>query len=189
MHNEIVRKFPYHQKLNTCHEGEFVPHEAGNQFLAEIPKAYFAYEDDLSIYDGIRIEKKLRENGYRSVHYILSYKGVYVELQTRTIYDEAWSDCDHSYVYKHDENKSHAALQVMSKILCEYTNASNDYGDLMKHIYDQSPIFDAGVAKFITSADVKDEIKKLLDRFSRAQIELKQLLDNIHVEEGGVSGV
>ena len=33
--------------------------------------------------------------------------------QVRTIYDEAWSDCDHNYVYKQDENKSHTALEQM----------------------------------------------------------------------------
>lgn len=49
--------------------------------------------------------------GYRSIHYTVSYQGVYIEIQVRTIYDEAWSDCDHNYVYKQDENKSHTALE------------------------------------------------------------------------------
>jgi ppGpp synthetase/RelA/SpoT-type nucleotidyltranferase len=119
----------------------FIPHPSdGSNCLAEIPKAYHAYGDDLSVYDGLKIDTKLKENGYRSVHYIVSFMGVYIEIQTRTIYDEAWNDCDHNYVYKKETHVSHSALSELSSALSMLTNASNDLGEKMQYIYEKEVI-------------------------------------------------
>ena len=36
---------------------------------------------------------------YRSLHYIVKYKGYYVEIQARTLFEEGWSEVDHDIVY------------------------------------------------------------------------------------------
>ena len=36
---------------------------------------------------------------YRSLHYIIKYKGYYVEIQGRTLFEEGWSEIDHDIVY------------------------------------------------------------------------------------------
>lgn len=36
---------------------------------------------------------------YRSVHYILKYKGVYLEIQVRTLFEEGWGEVDHAIRY------------------------------------------------------------------------------------------
>lgn len=143
LHDEIVKKFPYKAE-NEYIDNRFIPHSDGDQFIAEIPKVYYSQNDDLSMFQGCLVKPLIKESGYRSVHYVISFMNKYVELQTRTIYDEAWSDCDHHYVYKHEENKSHAVLKELSDILCESTNAANDLGDLMQEIFDNENVLDIG---------------------------------------------
>ena len=53
---------------------------------------------DTRIYDENLIE--IKSNGiYRSLHYIIKYKGYYVEIQGRTLFEEGWSEIDHDIVY------------------------------------------------------------------------------------------
>ena len=125
MHNKLLEEFPYDEN-RSYEEGKLLEHVSGMNVQAEIPKAYYAEGDDIKRYvDNSLIPKKHKMN-YRSIHYTISFKGVYIEIQIRTIYDEAWSDCDHNYVYKKEDNKSHTALEQMSGILARLTNLSND---------------------------------------------------------------
>jgi GTP pyrophosphokinase len=141
LHDAIIKEFPYANDMRLYENSMFIPHPSdGSNCLAEIPKAYHAYGDDLSVYDGLKIDTKLKENGYRSVHYIVSFMGVYIEIQTRTIYDEAWNDCDHNYVYKKETHVSHSALSELSSALSMLTNASNDLGEKMQYIYEKEVI-------------------------------------------------
>lgn len=110
MHKEILSEFP--MALDRVYEKDkLLAHVADRNIQAELPKAYYAEGDDIKQYIDHGLIPKKHKMNYRSIHYTLSFKGVYVEIQVRTIYDEAWSDCDHNYVYKKDDNKSHAALQ------------------------------------------------------------------------------
>jgi len=185
LHGAILEKFPL-KNNNEYREHFFIPHEENKIFIAEKPCAYYAYDDDLSIYEGEFINTKLKESGYRSVHYIVSYHGVYVELQARTIYDEAWSDCDHSYVYKQDSNPSYDALHRLSKILCEYTNSSNDLGELMRLIYKNYPILDMedGI-HYKTQRKTIAKIDHIIGRFKNTLDTFIDFRQNLCEEEEG----
>ncbi|MDO5417626.1 MAG: GTP pyrophosphokinase [Lachnospiraceae bacterium] len=66
-------------------------------YIAERPKVY-RRNGDTRIYDENLIE--IRSDGiYRSLHYIIKYKGYYVEIQGRTLFEEGWSEIDHDIVY------------------------------------------------------------------------------------------
>lgn len=66
-------------------------------YIAERPKVY-RRTGDTRIYDEDLIE--IRSDGiYRSLHYIIKYKGYYVEIQGRTLFEEGWSEIDHDIVY------------------------------------------------------------------------------------------
>lgn len=67
-------------------------------YIAERPKAY-KRTGDSKIYDGDEIEI-ITDGIYRSLHYIIKYKGYYVEIQGRTLFEEGWSEIDHDIVYK-----------------------------------------------------------------------------------------
>ena len=51
---------------------------------------------------------------YRSLHYIIKYKGYYVEIQGRTLFEEGWGEVDHDIVYKYAEDDE--MLQDYSKL-------------------------------------------------------------------------
>ena len=67
-------------------------------YLAERPKAY-KRTGDTKIYDGREIDI-ITDGIYRSLHYIVKYRGYYVEIQGRTLFEEGWSEVDHDIVYK-----------------------------------------------------------------------------------------
>lgn len=82
-------------------------------YLAERPKVY-KRSGDSKIYDGTQIE--IRAGGiYRSLHYIIKYKGYYVEIQGRTLFEEGWSEVDHDIVYPYYQDDE--MLTDFSKLL------------------------------------------------------------------------
>lgn len=66
-------------------------------YIAERPKVY-RRTGDTRIYDDDMIDIK-SDGIYRSLHYIVKYKGYYVEIQARTLFEEGWSEVDHDIVY------------------------------------------------------------------------------------------
>ncbi|ADO84519.1 GTP pyrophosphokinase [Ilyobacter polytropus] len=63
----------------------------------------------------------VREHGYRSVHYLIGaslspQKEVFVEIQVRTVFEEAWSEIDHIIRYPYD---------IDNPILSEYLGIFN----------------------------------------------------------------
>ena len=66
-------------------------------YIAEKPKVY-KRGGDTRIYDGAEIDI-ITDGIYRSLHYIVKYKGYYVEIQGRTLFEEGWSEIDHDIVY------------------------------------------------------------------------------------------
>lgn len=168
IHEQLLRLFPE----DKCIEGQLLPHKDGEQFMAEFPIAYHAPEDDTTQFEGI-IRHKLHEKGYRSNHYIISFKNVYIELQVRTIYDEAWSDYDHTYVYKKEANPNNNALAIISPILCKITNAASDIGELMREIYDMHFEVDPS-GQFI----IKDPEKQKLAMVKKHLEEAKKEFDD-----------
>lgn len=141
LHQKIIEEFPYVEDKKMYCKYKLIPHAAiGKNILAEIPKVYYAFGDDISMYEDADVETHMKENGYRSTHYIVSFMGVYIEIQTRTIYDEAWSDCNHNYVYKKDGHSSYAALKEMSEILNLLTNTASALGETMRNVYEETAI-------------------------------------------------
>ena len=82
-------------------------------YLAERPRAY-KRNGDSRIYDGKELEI-ISDGIYRSLHYIVKYKGQYIEIQGRTLFEEGWGEVDHDIVYK--EAQDDEMLQDYSKLL------------------------------------------------------------------------
>ena len=82
-------------------------------YIAERPKAY-KRTGDSKIYNASEIDI-ITTGIYRSLHYIIKYKGYYVEIQGRTLFEEGWSEIDHDIVYK--EAQDDEMLRDYSKLL------------------------------------------------------------------------
>ncbi|WP_302375063.1 hypothetical protein [Alistipes timonensis] len=74
--------------------------------LKETVIAYHRAGDNTDIFKENKCTPKEHNNGYRSIHYIIESQPtklkVYAEIQVRTIFEEAWSEIDHSVRYPYD---------------------------------------------------------------------------------------
>lgn len=80
--------------------------------------------DDESLYERILDCDPIPEynSTYRSIHYTLcadenDMKGARLEIQTRTIFEEGWSEINHKLVYKNQNVDDYFVLLQASKIL------------------------------------------------------------------------
>lgn len=106
-------------------------HAPQQSFLAEKPKVYYKLSeyDYYGQFDANKFDKKPTTTEYNSIHYIINYNGIYVELQVRTILDEAWGECTHDVTYK--GKKKDPELDVLVKCLSEQVKAAETITDLI----------------------------------------------------------
>ncbi|MGN0143237.1 MAG: RelA/SpoT domain-containing protein [Roseburia sp.] len=96
---------------------EFLMKEYGND-LAEEPFAYIRKGDNRELYAGK--VKIIDEKPYRSVHYLIRDKasGLCIEVQVRTLFEEAWSEIDHKlrYPYNLSNEMIGSYLEIMNRV-------------------------------------------------------------------------
>lgn len=96
------------------------------------------YEKLLSSRD-VQVEKNMV---YRSIHYTIYADpsniehSPKIEIQTRTIFEEGWSEINHKLVYKKGM-VSNPNLEKTSCILSELVGSCDAIGTLMKYLYDE----------------------------------------------------
>ena len=101
-------------------------------YLAERPRAY-KRTGDSKIYNGKEIEI-ISDGIYRSLHYIVKYKGQYIEIQGRTLFEEGWGEADHDIGYKDAEDDE--MLRDYSRLLNRLSGLADEmssYFRRMKH--------------------------------------------------------
>lgn len=107
-------------------------------FIAEKPIVYYRQGEEKKNYEifGRDIfDIKLSDIGYSSIHYIVNYNGEYIELQVRTIYDEAWSECDHDFVYKLNACPKKLVLKRCSKMLSDVTGVADGLSTFIRDYF------------------------------------------------------
>lgn len=96
-HNYITTVFENNPDIYVENRLEDFDEDENHCYIAERPKVY-KRSGDSKIYDEKLID--IKAGGiYRSLHYIIKYKGYYVEVQGRTLFEEGWSEIDHDIVY------------------------------------------------------------------------------------------
>lgn len=116
-HEYIISKFDNDVKYYIRDSIEDFDDDEDHFYIAEKPKVHIRNGDAREIYDGVLppdcvIDGKV----YRSVHYIIKYRGVYLEIQVRTLFEEGWGEVDHAVVYPYYQD---------DQILKEYTALLN----------------------------------------------------------------
>lgn len=112
-HRYITSMFENDPSKYICDRLADFDEDDEHYYVAERPKAY-KRAGDTKIYDNSEIEI-ITDGIYRSLHYIIKYKGYYVEIQGRTLFEEGWGEVDHDIVYK--ETKDDEMLRDYSKLL------------------------------------------------------------------------
>lgn len=106
----------------------------GKSFIAEKPKVYYRNQKDLWFYEQLGkdiFDFKESDEGYNSIHYLINVDGKYIEIQVRTILDEAWSECTHDIVYKCKNSTKKKELEYLSQCLSQQTIAAEMITNLM----------------------------------------------------------
>lgn len=107
---------------------------AGKSFIVERPKVYYRNDGDRIFYEQIGkdiFEFRKSSEGYNSIHYLINIDGKYVEIQMRTILDEAWSECTHDIVYKGTNKSQIEELKYLSQCLSQQTIAAETITNLI----------------------------------------------------------
>lgn len=95
------------------------------------------YERLLREYSNVRVDEN---ETYRSIHYTIYAKTTQideyprVEIQTRTIFEEGWSEINHKLVYKQIVGSD--GLKKTSDVLSSMVGACDSIGTLMKMLYE-----------------------------------------------------
>lgn len=151
--------------------------DAGVPFLAERPKVFYRYEENTKCYelkgrDTFDFEKN--NPGYSSNHYIINYYGTYIELQVRTLFDEAWSENDHDFVYKLYAGNKKLVLNRTSNLLSKVAEVADELSMFMHDYYDESI--------FSVPNEKSDNKKILTEKMEKLQKELPASIkyDNLH---------
>lgn len=101
-------------------------------YIAERPKVY-KRGGDTRIYDGTEIDI-ITGGIYRSLHYTVKYKGYYVEIQGRTLFEEGWGEIEHDIIYPY--NKGNEMLNDYSKLLNRLTGLADEMSSYFRKLRD-----------------------------------------------------
>lgn len=97
----------------------FPQNDSSDIRMVESPKAYTRY-GDRDIFKG-KIVSEHSNKGYRSQHYVVCFKGVYCEIQVRTLSEEVFGEFDHKVKYPYRDN---------NKFLIRYSNTLSQLLDV-----------------------------------------------------------
>lgn len=104
--------------------------DVNHYYIAERPKVY-KRAGDSRIYDAREIDIK-SDGIYRSLHYIIKFKGYYVEIQGRTLFEEGWSEIDHDIVYPY--YKDDEMLKDFSKLLNRLSGMADEMSSYFRRM-------------------------------------------------------
>lgn len=129
-HRYITGRFENDPGQYIRHRLEDFDEDPDHFYIAERPKAY-KRTGDSKIYDRNEIEI-ITDGIYRSLHYIVKYKGYYVEIQGRTLFEEGWGEVDHDIVYKEAEEDE--MLRDYSKLLNRLSGLADEMSSYFRRM-------------------------------------------------------
>ena len=129
-HRYITGRFENNPELYIRDRLKDFDEDPDHYYLAERPKAY-KRTGDSKIYNGREIDI-ITDGIYRSLHYIIKYKGYYVEIQGRTLFEEGWGEVDHDIVYK--EAQEDEMLRDYSKLLNRLSGLADEMSSYFRRL-------------------------------------------------------
>jgi len=132
-HQYITSRFENNPEIYIKNRLEDFDEDQNHYYIAEKPKVY-KRAGDTKIYDSNEIE--IRSDGiYRSLHYIIKYKGYYIEIQGRTLFEEGWSEIDHDIVYPY--YKDDIMLKDFSTLLNRLSGMADEMSSYFRRMKEE----------------------------------------------------
>lgn len=129
-HRYITSVFENNPELYVTDRLADFDNDPAHYYIAERPKVY-KRSGDTRIYDSSEID--IKAGGiYRSLHYIIKYKGYYVEIQGRTLFEEGWSEIDHDIVYPYYQDDE--MLKDFSKLLNRLSGMADEMSSYFRRM-------------------------------------------------------
>lgn len=126
-HNYILSKFENNSDFYIKDCIRDFDSDINHNYIAEAPKAHIRNGDDRLIYEKeLSPDCVLDDKIYRSVHYIIKYQGVYLEVQVRTLFEEGWGEINHALVYPHYEDDP--VLKQYTELLNRLSGLADEMG-------------------------------------------------------------
>ncbi|MBR5266353.1 MAG: GTP pyrophosphokinase [Clostridia bacterium] len=132
-HKYLTSKFENNPDLYVVDRLNDFDENPDHYYIAERPRAY-KRTGDSKIYNGDEIEI-ITDGIYRSLHYIVKYKGHYIEIQGRTLFEEGWSEIDHDIVYKDAQDDE--MLQDYSRLLNRLSGLADEMSSYFRRLKDK----------------------------------------------------
>lgn len=129
-HKYITTRFENNPEIYIQNRLEDFDDNVNHNYIAEKPKVY-KRSGDTKIYDDNEIDI-ISDGIYRSLHYIIKYKGYYVEIQGRTLFEEGWSEIDHDIVYPY--NTDDEMLTDFSTLLNRLSGMADEMSSYFRRI-------------------------------------------------------
>ncbi|MEP2056904.1 MAG: hypothetical protein ABJJ05_03810 [Maribacter litoralis] len=134
-------------------------------------------EELITFYKEQKCDTKEHKYGYRSVHYILETtpgkRKIFVELQIRTIYEEAWAEIDHTIRYPYDLDN-----QMFFKFLLILNRLSGSADEMGSFIQLLKKEHSSRESEFISKIKEKESIISDLEkRIEELNIDEKELIE------------
>lgn len=132
VHERILSNFKDVPEWYIDKGGQFVRDE--DCYLAEPAIAHIREGDDCKVYEKYLGETHIiRKQNYRAVHYVLKYHGVCVELQLRTLFEDALGEMDHMIRYPLHETD--ARLNRYAGIMNQLVGVVDELGSFYQELY------------------------------------------------------
>jgi len=135
-HQYITKRFENNPEIYIEDRLDDFDEDINHYYIAEKPKVY-KRAGDTKIYDQNEIEI-ISDGIYRSLHYIIKYKGYYVEIQGRTLFEEGWSEIDHDIVYPY--NTDDEMLQDFSTLLNRLSGMADEMSSYFRRMKEKRDV-------------------------------------------------
>ncbi len=138
---------------------------------------YFRNGDDLTKYENFSdCVTKEHDKGYRSIHYIIPIKNldeqqVKCEIQTRTIFEEGWSEIDHKVRYPNFSDNPY--LKEFLDIFNRISGSADEMGSFVNSL-----------SQLIKKNNLREENRKLIIQTHEKKIlELEKKIDQLFKDQ------
>ena len=131
---DFVNDYLYDIEKAGIHSYRYRTKKAGH-LLEKIIRKKSEQPDQYKYINRKNYYKYMTDGIYRSLHYIIKYKGYYVEIQGRTLFEEGWSEIDHDIVYPYYQDDE--MLSDFSTLLNRLAGMADEMSSYFRRIKQQ----------------------------------------------------